>query len=61
MPKAMELLSVHRRVVVAGCNAEVAHDLGEGETKVGFADVKGDTDHVPLTRHAPMRMMLLPP
>ena len=31
-----------------GCNAEVAHDLGEGEAKVGFANVEGDTDHVPL-------------
>ena len=48
MPKVVKLLSVHRRVVIAGCNAEVAHDLGEGETKVGFADVEGDTDHVPL-------------
>ena len=48
MPKVVKLLSVHRRVVIVGCNAEVAHDLGEGETKVGFADVEGDTDHVPL-------------
>jgi hypothetical protein len=35
--------------------------LGEGEIEVGFVDVEGDTDHVPLTRRAPMRMMLLPP